>query len=44
MFILANLCTSSSKSQFQQRLLNRDLIILIIKLIQSFRTTSKRLL
>ena len=34
MFTLANLCTSSSKSQFQQRLLNRDLIVLIIKLIQ----------
>jgi|LauGreDrversion4_2_1035121.scaffolds.fasta_scaffold68037_2 hypothetical protein len=44
MYTLANLCTSSSKSQFQLRLLNRDLIVLIVKLLQSYKHTSKRLL
>jgi hypothetical protein len=44
LFFLSNLVSNSTKSQFHQRLLNRDLLILFLKVLQSPHDYGNRLL
>ena len=43
MFVLTNLITNSTKSQFHQSLLNKDILLLIIQVLDCYKDYTMRL-